>query len=124
MSDWTHIAEALVSVKYKDWDLQVGGDPVDEGNRPYIQWVFHGCCVKSGELCEQKSRKWYLSRFMTVSEVVGTAFKAALTAEEHECRENFTWNGKRVFNPHIDVTALWRVCHHEDTRDEPAIRKD
>ena len=113
---WLSVTQALAGVMYKDWKLVPG-----EGDgRPYFQWVFQGRCVKSGEICEQKSRKWYLSQHMTTSEVVNTAFKAALTAEEHECRENFMWHNKRVFNPHVDVCALYSVCEQEDVRDLPA----
>lgn len=70
------------------------------------------------DVAEQSSRKWYLSRWMTESELVQTAFKAALTAEEHECRERFTYRGNRIFNPHISVRALMTVCADEDVRDE------
>jgi hypothetical protein len=107
----------VFGVKYKDWVLHLGRDSGEDG-RIYMQWQFKAACAKTGEVCDQSGRKWYLSPHMTVSELVTTAFKAALTAEEHECRENFTWNGKRIFNPHVDVAALWDVCDQEDVRDE------
>lgn len=113
---WAGVAAALQGVRYKDWRMRIDSEP---DGRVFIQWLFVGRCVKSGELCEQRGRKWHLSEHMTVSEVVGTAFKAALTAEEHECRENFTWRGKRVFGPHIDVELLHQICHVEDVRDDP-----
>lgn len=53
---------------------------------------------------------------MTESELVLTAFKAALTAEEHECRERFQYRGRRVLNPHVSVRALMDVCDIEDVR--------
>lgn len=116
MSWRTLVGIVLHDVSYKDWNLHLGED----GERVYLQWKFRAACAKSGEVCEQSGRKWHLSPHMTDSELVNTAFKAAMTAEEHECRENFRWRGKRIFNPHIDVTALWRVCDREDVRDIPA----
>lgn len=106
----------LAAVKYKDWRIHIGVD----GDRLYMQWKFQAQCSKTGEVCGQLSRKWYLSKHMTRSELVGTAFKAALTAEEHECREHFTYIGKRIFNPHIDVIELATICDQEDVRDLPA----
>jgi hypothetical protein len=51
-------------------------------------------------------RKWFLSNHMTRSEVVQTAFKAVLTAEEHEAREHFKYRGQSIFDPHYDVDKL------------------
>lgn len=110
--DAAETMRVLAGIEYKDWMLIVGRD----GDRDYLQWRFIATCVKTGERCTQTSRKWPLSKWMTVSELVGTAFKAAITAEEHECRENFLWGGKRIFNPHVDVRALAEVCDREDVR--------
>ncbi len=53
---------------------------------------------------------------MTESELVQTAFAAALAAEEHECREFFQYQGKRPFQPHVSIHALMAVCDQEDVR--------
>lgn len=53
---------------------------------------------------------------MVKSEVVATAMKAVLAAEEHEARELFKYRGKAIFNPHIDVDALAGVCEKVETR--------
>ena len=56
-------------------------------------------------------RKWLLQRHMTNSEVVQTAFKAILTALEHEARELFTYRGVPVMMGHYDVeqlVSLWQ----------------
>lgn len=109
------ISDALSAIRYKDWSLRVGAD-ASRNYAPFLQWRFNAACVKTGEICEQPGRKWYLSEHMTESELVGTAFKAALTAEEHECREAFTYHGCRVFNPHLSVRVLMTVCDEEDVR--------
>lgn len=100
----------LADVAYKDWDIGVYMD----GDRPYLQVAFRGA---AGAV--QKGRKWMLSPHMTKSEVVQTAFKAVLTAEEHEAREFFTYKGKAIFGPHFHVDTLVEACEAEfDVRSE------
>lgn len=95
----------LTEVSYKDgWRFQVIGDT--DLRRAYLQVVVDGRCNVSGDPMEWSGRKWQLSRFMTKSEVIQTAFKAAITAEEHECRENFLYRGASIFDPHYDVDRL------------------
>lgn len=105
-------SQILGAIAYKNWRLNTG---VDNG-RTYMQWVFRGVCAKTGQLELQHCRKWYLSPHMTESELVQTAFAAALAAEEHECREFFQYKGFRPFNPHISVDAILGVCEQEDVR--------
>jgi hypothetical protein len=51
-------------------------------------------------------RKWLLQRHMTNSEVVQTAFKAVLTAIEHEARELFLYRGQPVLDGHMDLDQI------------------
>ena len=51
-------------------------------------------------------RKWLLQRHMTNSEVVQTAFKAILTAHEHEARELFLYRGQPVMMGHFDLEQV------------------
>lgn len=81
-----------------------------------MQWRWTDLCTTTGQLCEHGGRKWLLSEHMTESEVVLTALKAALTAEEHEARENFRYNGKQVFNPHPSIKALNVVADNQEVR--------
>lgn len=108
------LEQIVHAVSYKDWTLHLRTD--DGSERHYLQWAFITRCVKTDRNECQWSRKWYLSPHMVESEVVGTAFKAAITAEEHECRESFTYAGRRIFNPHVSVRALMSVCDVEDVR--------
>ena len=62
------------------------------------------------------TRKWRLSRHMTCSEVVQTAFKCVLTAAEHEVREAFKYKNKAIFGPHFDVEALHSICDQLEVR--------
>lgn len=52
---------------------------------------------------------------MTKSEVVQTAFKAVLTAVEHETRETFLYRNKAIFGPHYNVDALLKLCESGST---------
>ncbi len=57
-----------------------------------------------------KGRHWRLSEHMTDGELVQTAFKAIMTALEHEARERFTYKGKAIFGPHLDVDKLVEIA--------------
>jgi hypothetical protein len=66
---------------------------------------------------KQNGRPWLVSPDATRSEVVQTALKAVLTAEEHEAREQFFYQGSAIFGPHLDVDALLRVADELDVRE-------
>lgn len=48
-------------------------------------------------------RKWHIEKTATRADIVRTALKAALTWQEHETRELFTYRGKPVEGPHFEV---------------------
>jgi hypothetical protein len=100
----------LEDVQYRDWYIDV----VELG-APQSQWcapppVALRVRFVEGQVHDEREwqtgRKWYLSPYMTKSEVVLTALKAVLTAEEHEARERFRYKGRRIAGPHLDVDAL------------------
>lgn len=78
-----------------------------------------GVCNVTGRPYEWKGRKWPLSTHMTVSEVVGTAFLAVRTAQEHEDREKFTYRGEAVYDTHVDVEALWTLRYNDVLDERP-----
>lgn len=92
-------------IEYKNWTLRLNREPF------FLQWVF----AETEGI--QRSRKWLLSEYMTRSEIVGTALKAALTAEEHEGRESFRYKGKKIFGPHFDVDRLVDLARYKDNLD-------
>jgi hypothetical protein len=111
----------LEDVKYRDWDFNVQMD----GERAYLQigfWEYDSSLPLDVQNCKtyQKGRKWFLSPYMTKSEVVQTALKAVLTAEEHEARERFTYKGKCIFGPHFCIDRLAAVCN-EDSFDKRKV---
>lgn len=107
------IYSTLGLVRYKDWHLRVAAD---DGGRMFLQWQFWATCADTGKREMQSCRKWWLSRHMTQSELVATAFKAALAAEEHECRENFTYAGLSIYGPHMDLRALMEAAKAKEVR--------
>lgn len=66
----------------------------------------NGVCVDSGAPSPWVGRAWPVSLDTTNAELVQTAFKAILTAVEHEARELFTFQGERVMNPHRDFKLV------------------
>lgn len=99
-------AQALVDrIQYKDWTLRLA--PFEEGGEHfYLQVRSADVCNVSGDKIEWGGRKWHISRFMTDGEVVLTALKAVLTAEEHEAREKFLFDGEMIFHPHPNVEVM------------------
>jgi hypothetical protein len=109
-------AVVLSRVSYKSgWYLE---HSLDSAGREYLRWSWRA--IDAVSLVDEggmvKGRRWWLSPQMTESEVVQTALMAALSAEEHETREFFRYEGKRVFNPHINVRNLLKICDDEDAR--------
>ena len=108
----------LDDVKYKDIKFDLRRCP--EG-RSYLQaWAVRQC-TKARLVQKQKGRKWFLSKYMTKSELVQTAFKAVLTYEEHEVRESFKYKDQAIYGPHFNVDVLAQVCAggvHTDKREE------
>ncbi len=95
---------AVGQISYKDWSFDIG----IKSDVLYLQVKFlapdNGSDKPSLEI--QRGRKWMLSEHMTHSELIQTALKAVLTAEEHETREQFLYKNKAVFAPHFNVDAL------------------
>ncbi len=65
-------------------------------------------------------RKWLLSPYMVRSEIVRTAYKAVMAAEEHEIQEKFRYRGVAVLGPHLHMDELVDLIQekklHDDTR--------
>ena len=74
--------------------------------------------IESSELPEEfaRGRKWRISPYMTVSEVVQTVLAASLAWHEHEAREQFLFQGSRIFGPHLDVYELMMIADRLDVR--------
>jgi len=115
----------LRNVKYKNHQFRVVSKPGLDGF--LLQSRFSAPCQFQKSETMQAGRKWYLSPYMTRSEVIQTAFKAVLTAEEHEVRESFLFKGQAIFGPHIDVEwwakAMNKKLIPQDSRHAPRKSK-
>lgn len=92
----------LAQIKFNKWKVlwYITGDIA------YLQFAASERCNVTGEAKDWTSRKWLLSKHMTEGEIVQTAFKAVMTAIEHETREQFTYMGQAIFDPHYDIRKL------------------
>ena len=105
----------LDHVRYRDWEFHA----IEQSNgEVFLQLSWVGPDTDTDEYAELKSRKWKLSAWMTKSEVVQTAFKAVMTAEEHETREAFKYRNVAIFGPHFDVDEMAAHIIKKDTRHE------
>lgn len=80
----------------------------------------NGVDTFTGKPYPWKGRHWIISSHATENEVILTAFKAVITALEHEARESFTYKGVDLLNPHYDMGKLRRLRMAEkglDVRD-------
>lgn len=119
----THTLDSLKAlaarITFPDLEIEVGREEVEVFKCPetnistaittgYYLRVHcpFGRCNVSGVATPWKGRKWRLSLHMTDAEVVWTAFKAILTALEHEAREQFKFDGVTVADSHVNIHRL------------------
>lgn len=117
MRTFEEIKEVIGNITYKKgWRFNLY---VDE-NRPVLQVIFDGEDSVTGAVEIQKCRKWFLSYHMCNNEIIRTAHKAIMAAEEHETNEFFQYKNVRVMNPHFSYDEIAQlVIEHklnEDTR--------
>ena len=109
----TLLRETVADLQYKDWQFRVEKDAIGLW---FLQARFIDRDVNTGERATITGRKWRISMHMTRSEIVQTALKAVLTAEEHEVRERFLFRARPIFNPHLDVEVLWKMAGNQEVR--------
>lgn len=99
MKSYTDFKYIIDQIEFRDWRVQVIRPSHSRGNC-LLQVRFQADGKEWG------GRKWYLSPYMTYSEVVQTALAAVLAAVEHEAREHFLYRGRAIFGPHFNVARL------------------
>lgn len=96
----TRLASLVNRISYPGFAFEI----VTEAGRPFLRVVCaNGTDNVTGEPYAWKGRKWRLSYHMTDMEVVNTAFKAVLTALEHEARELFKVDDVALMDSHRDL---------------------
>lgn len=104
----------LAQINYKpDWKLRL----LEKGDGYLLQWTFMEKDLTNPDpnapLEEQFGRKWYISPYMTTSEVIRTAYLAVIQAEMHEIGERFTFQDTRIFDPHMNLLQLEQAIFNE-----------
>lgn len=100
----------------EQYTIRFERDKEIENGRWYLQIACERIDIVTGQMGTGYGGKAYLSRFATDSELVQTVFGLYKAFVEHEARETFTWRGRRVFGPHMDVNAVWEVARRFDAR--------
>jgi hypothetical protein len=103
----TMLRGTVALLSYKTWTFQVEKDAIGLW---FLQVVAPDVDVTDGKPMVWSGRKWRVSMHMTRSEIVQTALKAVLAAEEHEARERFLYHGRAIFGPHMNVDRLWMLA--------------
>lgn len=118
MIDTVHIREILDNIALSGLYDRVAWRVFHKGDGFLVQLTYYEADVeRPGSPPElQSARKWYVSAHSTDTEIVRTAWKAVLCSLEHRLGEHFTYRGRRVFGPHIDIDALDRIALDIDVR--------
>jgi hypothetical protein len=101
------------NVSYKDgWEFHIKKKKTDgiEQDAFYLQIQFIAADNFNGKPERQFCRKWLLSEFMTPTELVRTAWLAVQQAERHEMEETFRYKGRDIYNSHLSVDSLAKLC--------------
>lgn len=100
------IAEIIEEIQFLDRKFIL----LDKGDGFLLQLSYMEEDIETGEMAEQKSRKHYISPYMTETEIVDTAFYAVMRSQEHVTREHFTYRGFLVQSPHFHVRGRVELC--------------
>lgn len=114
-------ADRLVAIKNDitlpdNFDIRIHRDPEEEGGKWFVQIMCWRRNVITGNMGWGYGGKGYPSTHATDSELVQMIFGLYKGYVEHEARETFQWQGRRVFGPHISVYALHDIANNVDVR--------
>ncbi len=111
-----------ITMPFPHWSFQVIWDQLSDTRAPryYLQVHAHDdTCARTGEPYAWEGREWMLRDNMTDSEILRTGFLATRAAAEHELFERFKIDGKRPFDPHIDLTKLSSFAGEPGNTNQP-----
>lgn len=114
MNTLESIRRILDRVRFLDREFHV----MPKGDGFLIQLSYYEADIHTGKREIQKSRKHYVSPWMTVTEIVDTVFYMVMRSQEHVTREHFTYDGIRVQSPHFHINARMTAAACEDKRED------
>jgi hypothetical protein len=102
------VDEIVSRVRFKDRRLRV----LEKGDGFLVQLEYEEPDIEHPERGPvlQRSRKWYVSSWSTETEVVETCFAAVCRSQLHVAGEHFTYEGRRIYSPHLRVGARLQMC--------------
>lgn len=109
------LVSLLSEIEYRRdgvWEIRIGEDM----GMPFVQVRHQRLDVVTGQMGWGAGGKYRVSSHATDSEIVQATFGLFKAYEEHEVRENFYWEGARIFGPHIDIRAMHGVANQFDAR--------
>lgn len=97
------ILQIIERVSYRNWRFRGYAIP-NVGVAVFAE--FDAPEFPSGILALQESRRWLIPYTATEDDIVPTCLLLVLTAEEHEAREWFAYDGEQVFGPHQPLVPV------------------
>ncbi len=90
---------------------------VTGGNRWFLQvGTERECAYREGVISEGWGGRAYVSPHATEDEIAKKVLGLCIAYAEHEVREGYLYEGKRIFGPHISIEALGSVCDQTESR--------
>lgn len=100
------ILKIIDGIKFMDRTFRL----MPKGDGYLLQLSYYEADIETGKKALQMARKWYISPWMTETEIVETAFAACRRSMDHVLKEHFTYQGERVYSPHFEVQARLKMC--------------
>lgn len=102
------VARIIDQVRFMDRKFRL----LEKGDGFLVQMRYLEADVEHPEkgLQIQATRKWYVSPYMTESEVLETVWAMVQRSQLHVASEHFTYKGKRVYSQHFSVKARLTAC--------------
>ena len=98
---------------------------LDKGDGYLLQMSYYETDVENPNTPPvlQSTRKWYVSPFMSESEIVETAWACACRSMLHVASEHFRYLGSQVYSQHFAVAQRIALCNSGafDCRIPPSI---
>ncbi len=86
---------------------------LEKGDGYLLQCTYLERDVESNVVRDQHSRKWYVSKHMTETEIVETAWACYQRSVIHQAAEHFTYRGRRVYSPHFKIEDRLRIENYD-----------
>lgn len=115
------IQEILDQIHFMDREFRL----LDKGEGFLLQMTYlepDVLNVKAGPVL-QSTRKYYLSPFMTETEIVETAWLCVQRSQIHVASEHFMYQGARVYSQHFHIAGRLGLCDMDQFDGREPIEK-